>query len=199
MSKHLHKIYFWVVSLIFVVTLSMLYVSTQKTIFGVVYPNDVVVEGDTLFGTDIKAGGQDFTSGTFNWASLTSEVSAKINNLVGTTPCTKPNIRCSGNISQILEDLNPDQKPEGQMWYYTGGANIDIGNIVANGKGTIIIKGYDLKISGSIEYEPSVGSSIGFIVLQNGDQGGTIEIEKEVSTLYGAYYAQKQIIFKYIE
>jgi hypothetical protein len=67
MSKQAHKIYFWIVAFAFILTLSILYICNQDTIFGVVYPQGVKVEGDTLYGKDINVGGNAFTSGTLDW------------------------------------------------------------------------------------------------------------------------------------
>lgn len=207
MSKHVHKIYFWLVCIVFVMTLTLLYVFNGEKIFGVNTPPGVTIQGDTLLGQDIVAGGQSFSSGSFNWgdddSGINKELRDKIDKLIGINPCTNgissnSNYKCTNDIDTVLFDINPDGKPEGQIWYYYGNDDIEIGGANIGGKGTIIIKG-NVKISGNITYS-GTNSSIGLIVMKKDDgTRGTLEIETSVNSIVGAYYAQKEIIFKYLE
>jgi hypothetical protein len=89
-------------------------------------------------------------------------------------------------------NINPGNKPEGQVWKTNGNLNIN-SNISVGGKGTIIIEEGDLNINADISYiSDSSKNSIGFIV-----SNGSVNISKDVKNLVGAYYASNEIDFYY--
>ncbi len=94
----------------------------------------------------------------------------------------------------MVSDINPDKKPEGQIWFYTGANDVVVGENMISGKGTIVVKGKNIKISGSLRYDKA-GSSIGFICLEDATGNvGKIEIEKNVNDLVGDITPKKNNI-----
>ncbi len=88
-----------------------------------------------------------------------------------------------------FNDINPENKPEGQVWKTSDENGLTIGSdIEIGGKGTVIIENGDLNIDANMSYLTEK-SSIGFIVIN-----GNIKIAEGVSTV-GAFYASDSIIF----
>lgn len=92
------------------------------------------------------------------------------------------------NSGGSFSNINPRNKPEGQVWKHDGDLIID--DTAVSGKGTIIVEG-NMNINGNIRYEStSQRNSVGFIV------NGKITINSNVENLVGAYYASEEIEFR---
>lgn len=144
------------------------------------------IKGDTLFAKNINvAGGQtieNYSPKALDWNTISDNMAKNLTRL-------EQESGMSYNET-TLGNLNPNSKPEGQVWT-SGSLTIDShGNdTVITGKGTIIVHG-DLIIRDNLVYA-NAQSSIGFIVV-----GGNIEINANVKRLVGAYYCNQQIIFR---
>lgn len=160
--------------------------------------------GDYVYSDEvkIKTGSDDNQFDTisgysgFDWGAIESIMGANKDRLINEYARSYTEFSGFGN-------LNPDNKPEGQVWVINGDLNIDYDTVV-NGKGTIIVNGGNLNITGNIEYG-TAKSSIGFIVIKNdgyvcnndgNNSSGAITINSDVSKLVGAYYSSCNITFK---
>lgn len=195
MQKKYHKIWFWLTVGAFILTLTVLYIffvskiSAQSTL-----PTGVSINGDSVFSNEVTAGGSSFSSSSIDINALSKDVNNKAQELIG-----KSNVKTFSDINSVFSGgINPDNLPEGQIWRYTGTANIEINDSFAiSGKGTIVIIGANLTITNGLTYATTGDNSIGFIVIDSGGQGGTITIDKDVNSLVGAFYASNQIVFRY--
>ena len=147
---------------------------------------NIIVEGDTLFAQDIKIYGSDEITGyspkSLDWDLLKSNMTNNIDNLI-----SEYGLPYGSTSWQGLANINPSNKPEGQIWYYDGNLSL---NGSVGGKGTIVLRSGNLSIDGDLSYQ-NAQSSIGFIVVN-----GTITIESGVNNVIGAYYASDGITFK---
>ena len=192
MNKTYHKIGFWVVFGGFIFAVAVFYFLAVDKTYGVTYPSDIKVEGDTLFGQEVTtSGGQTFSSGDISWDELSPDIALKTAALVKKYGGEEPVPATA--VQNILQDINPGKIPEGRVLWVEGDVRIDQ-NIQMKGKGTIVIYG-NLTINANLSYA-GANDSVGFIVL---DPGGTITIEKNVTNLRGVFYASKEIKFRYNE
>ena len=85
------------------------------------------------------------------------------------------------------------QPPEGWIYYLSGSDTETLGGGTIKGKGTIILDGKTLNITGDVSYsaEPAYNPSLGIIVLN-----GKINIGPDVKNLVGAYFAKDNIEFQ---
>jgi len=156
---------------------------------------NVIVEGDSIIAQDIKIYGGDTISGyvakTLNWNEIQDNMDNNIDRLVD-----EYGIEAT-NPAVTIRNLNPNNKPEGQVWYVNGDVSLS-GQV--SGKGTFVIYG-NLTINGNLTYSGS-NDSIGFIVLNRNKNGslkpgaGIINIGAGVNNLVGAYYSSQSINFE---
>lgn len=89
-----------------------------------------------------------------------------------------------------LNNLNPNNRPEGGVWKYTNGDLHVSGQI--SGKGTIIVTSGNLYVDGDLYYPTGdTTSSVGFIM----SNGGSIIINSSVKQTVGAYSTTGTIEF----
>lgn len=146
--------------------------------------------GDYVYADVVKiktgSGDDDFDTisgySGFNWEKdIESVMKLKTRNLIneyGKTLSGSPN----------WSDINPNKKPEGQVWVIPSGGLTINSPIIINGKATIIIESGNLNINADMSYKTDK-SSIGFIVMN-----GNVIIANDISTV-GAYYASNEIVF----
>lgn len=184
-----NKFYIFLIITIFVGIGCFLW--SQKTLG----QGNVTVEGDSIVAQDVKIYGGETISGyeakTLNWNEIQSNMDNNIGRLVDEYGIE------STNPAVTIRNLNPNNKPEGQVWYVNG--DVNLGGQVT-GKGTFVIFG-NLTINGDLTYSGS-NDSIGFIVLNRNKNGssrpgaGIINIGAGVSNLVGAYYSSESINFE---
>lgn len=161
-------------------------------------PTKVKVQGDSIVGSKINVKTEDqeqsLPTNTELWEKINPQIAQNAKNLA-----SKYGHNWNSNAILPSENIiNPDNKPEGQIWIRSGDLNIN-SSIQINGKATFIIIGGNLNINASLTYADT-NSSIGFIILDDNVVGkGNIVIGKNVNNLHGAYYATKKITFKYNE
>lgn len=178
---------------LFFVVISFLVIFKTKKAEGTV--NEI---GDYVYSSEIKIktgsgdGEYDDIKGYsgFDWEEIKNIMNSNSLRLI------QEYAKTTNNVS-VLNNLNPNKKPEGQVWLWGGEGNFEINSKTSiSGKGTIIIKGADLVINGDMDYE-TTKSSVGFIVLENeSGVGGSIFIGGGVNSTVGAYYASKEIKFE---
>lgn len=145
--------------------------------------------GDYVYSKEVKiktgSGDEDYSTisgySGFDWGEISSLMDVNAMRL------ENEYARSMSGSAFNWSNINPSNKPEGQVWSTSDGLNIN-SDINIGGKGTIIITNGDLNINANMSYASS-NSSVGFIVLN-----GNVNIAKDVSTV-GAYYSSNQIVF----
>jgi len=190
LKKHVLKYKFIIIFFVAIISLfCFVFIRTHQSQSASQNVQGNVLNGDTIFAKNLNvAGGQTITGYTpkaLDWTVISKNMSDNLPRLERYSKV------CGANCSNALSNLNPNSKPEGQVWVNNG--DLTIGGAEINGKGTIIVKG-NLTINGNLFYANS-NSSIGFIVTGTTGTTGTITINSGVSNLVGAYYSGQGITF----
>lgn len=174
-------------SFLFLIALSFILFRSQKV------SGKIKELGDYVYSSEVKiktgSGDEDYDTisgySGFDWGKIEGIMNVNKNRLLEEYAINISDPRFSWS------DINPGNKPEGQVWKTSGDFNIN-NDISVGGKGTIIVEEGDLNINADISYEEGdPTSSIGFMVMN-----GSVRISKDIENLRGAYYAADEIIFE---
>lgn len=148
--------------------------------------NSVVSANGTV---DVK--GTNYKIGNYN----RTKVLTRVNDIIPKLKTLSSKKLDSELFSPPEFKLNPNNFPEGTVWYRNG--NLTVKGGTYSGKGTIIVENGNLKIDGDIKYSNPKTDSIGFIVSGVEKNGtGNITISNSVTELHGAYFATGAIIIE---